>query len=38
LRKFQAHYPKWKITRSMDALLEEMVVSQRRQQLHSAAK
>ena len=39
LRKFKTHYPKWKITRSMDALLEEMVVSQRRQQqLHSAAK
>src|SRR6266853_1798763 len=36
LRKFKTHYPKWKITRSMDALLEEMVVSQRRQQqLHS---
>src|SRR6267378_812204 len=38
LRKFQTHYPKWKITRSMDALLEELVVSQRKQQLHSAAK
>jgi CDP-paratose 2-epimerase len=25
LRKFQAHYPKWKITRSVDAIVEEMV-------------
>src|SRR5467141_3434655 len=38
LRKLKSHYPKWKITRSMDAILEEMVVSQRKQQLHSAAK
>ena len=36
--KFKSHYPNWKITRSLDALLEEMVVSQRTQQLHSAAK
>jgi CDP-paratose 2-epimerase len=38
LRKFQQHYPKWKITRNLDALLEEMVVAQRAQQHHSAAK
>ncbi len=38
LRKFQTHYPKWKITRSVDAILEEMVAAQRTQQLHSAAK
>ncbi|HLZ93092.1 MAG TPA: NAD-dependent epimerase/dehydratase family protein [Candidatus Acidoferrum sp.] len=25
VRKFQAHYPKWKITRSLDAILEEMI-------------
>ena len=25
LRKFQAHYPKWTITRTVDAILEEMV-------------
>jgi CDP-paratose 2-epimerase len=36
-RKFQTHYPKWKITRSLDAILEEMVASQRAQLL-SAAK
>jgi CDP-paratose 2-epimerase len=38
LRKFQTHYPKWKITRSLDAILEEMVASQRTQQLLSASK
>src|SRR6266404_2979105 len=35
LRKFQKHYPKWKITRSMDAILEEMVASQRTHRVHS---
>jgi CDP-paratose 2-epimerase len=38
LCKFQAHYPNWKITRSLDAILEEMVATQRTQQLHSAAR
>jgi CDP-paratose 2-epimerase len=38
LRKFQAHYPNWKITRGLDAMLKEMVAAQRAQQLHSAAK
>jgi CDP-paratose 2-epimerase len=38
LRKFQTHYPKWKITRSLDAILGEMVSSQRAQQLLSATK
>jgi CDP-paratose 2-epimerase len=38
LRKFQAHYPNWKITRGLDAMLKEMVAAQRGQQLHSAAK
>ena len=28
LSKFQSHYPKWKITRGLDAILEEMVVSE----------
>jgi len=36
LRKFQTHYPKWKITRSLDAILEEIVVSQRAQRVHLA--
>jgi CDP-paratose 2-epimerase len=38
LRKFQTHYPKWKITRSLDVILEEMVAAHRKQQLHSASK
>src|SRR5216683_2436018 len=38
LRKFQTHYPKWKITRGLDAILEEMVAAQRTQQIHSAAR
>ncbi len=29
LGKFQSHYPKWKITRGLDAILEEMVASER---------
>jgi CDP-paratose 2-epimerase len=37
LRKFQTHYPKWKITRSLDAILEEMAGAQRKQ-LHSGSK
>lgn len=38
LRKLQMHYPNWKITRGLDAMLEEMVAAQRTQQHHSAAK
>ncbi len=38
LRKFQTHYPNWKITRGLDAILEEMVAAQRTQQIHSAAR
>jgi len=38
LHKFQTHYPRWKITRGLDAILEEMVAAQRTQQLHSAEK
>ena len=29
LRKFHAHYPKWRITRSLDAILEEIIASER---------
>lgn len=29
LSKFQGHYPKWKITRGLDTILEEMVTSER---------
>jgi CDP-paratose 2-epimerase len=38
LKKFQQDYPQWKITRSLDALLEEMVVSQHAHPAQSAAK
>jgi CDP-paratose 2-epimerase len=38
LAKFKRHYPNWKITRSVDAILEEIVVSQRGLQTPSAAK
>lgn len=31
LAKFKKHYPKWEITRGLDAILEEMVRSQRTQ-------
>jgi CDP-paratose 2-epimerase len=32
LQKFRVDYPNWKITRSLDALLEELVASQRQLQ------
>ena len=35
LAKFQRDYPNWKITRGLDAILEEMVASQRAQRVHS---
>ena len=38
LGKFQSHYPNWKITHGLDAILEQMVAAQRAQHLHSAAK
>jgi CDP-paratose 2-epimerase len=38
LAKFQKDYPKWQITRSLDAILEEMVSSQRAQQTYSVMK
>jgi len=38
LRKFQTHYPKWKITHGLDAILEEMVAAQRGQQFDAAAR
>ena len=38
LRKFESDYPKWKITRSVDSILEEMVASRHRDPAHSAAK
>jgi CDP-paratose 2-epimerase len=38
LWKFQRDYPKWKITRSVDAIVEEMVASRHNHPAHSAAK
>jgi CDP-paratose 2-epimerase len=37
-RKFQTHYPKWGITRNVDAILEEIIAAQSWQQLHSEPK
>jgi len=38
LGKFKSHYPNWKITHSLDAILEEIVVSQRAQVAQTAAR
>jgi CDP-paratose 2-epimerase len=37
LRKFQSHYPKWKISKDLDAIFREIIASQRAQQVHSIA-
>lgn len=37
LAKFKSHYPKWKIARGLDAILEEIIASQRAQQSQPAA-
>jgi len=33
--KFRSHYPGWRITRGIDAILQEMVAAQRAQRAHS---
>jgi len=38
LGKFRSHYPSWKITRGLDAILEEIIASQRAQLTPSAAQ
>jgi CDP-paratose 2-epimerase len=38
LAKLKSHYPNWKITRDLNTILEELVVSQRAQQTQSAAR
>jgi CDP-paratose 2-epimerase len=38
LRKFQSHYPSWKITRGLDAILEEIIASQRAQMAQATAR
>lgn len=37
LRKLQSHYPKWGITKNLDAIFSEIIASQRAQQSHSVA-
>jgi CDP-paratose 2-epimerase len=38
LGKFRSHYPNWKITKGLDAILEEIIASQRAQMTPSAAR
>jgi len=38
LEKFKSHYPNWKITRSLDTILEEIIASQSAQQKQGAAR
>lgn len=38
LGKFKNHYPNWKITRSLDSILEEIIASQRALLLQTAAQ
>ena len=36
--KFQSHFPNWKITRGLDAILEEIIASQRAQLAQATAR
>jgi len=38
LGKFKSHYPNWKVTRSLDVILEEIIASQRAQVARTAAR
>jgi CDP-paratose 2-epimerase len=38
LGKFQSHYPNWKITRGLDAILEEIIASQGAQLAQASAR
>jgi CDP-paratose 2-epimerase len=38
LAKFQSHYPNWRITRGLDAILEEIIASQRVQLAQANAR
>ncbi len=38
LGKFKSHYPNWKVTRGLDAILEEIVASQRAQLAQAGAR
>jgi CDP-paratose 2-epimerase len=35
LRKFESHYPNWKLTKNLDAIFHEIIASQQEQQTHS---
>jgi CDP-paratose 2-epimerase len=38
LRKFQSHYPNWKITKDLDTIFQEIIAAQREQQASSAGR
>ena len=38
LRKFQSHYPNWKITRNLDTIFQEIIAAQRAEQTSGAAR
>ena len=38
LGKFRGHYPNWEITRKLDAILEEIIASQRARLSHSGGR
>src|SRR5246127_4994755 len=38
LRKFQSHYPNWKITRNLDTIFREIIAAQQEQQASSAGR
>ena len=37
LKKFRSHYPKWKVTRGLDTILEEIIDLRRARQTQPAA-
>jgi CDP-paratose 2-epimerase len=37
LRKFQSHYPKWRLTKNLDAIFSEIIASQQAQQAQHVA-
>ena len=36
LRKFEAHYPQWKLTKTLDDIFREIIASQQEQQAQTA--
>ena len=38
LRKFQSHYPNWKITRNLDTIFEEIIAAQQAEKTSGAAR